>query len=89
METLKKISGYFLIIIAVLLSVSILATFPNSMSQSISKIKESGTVGIAYLIGNLVGDAILILIVVFIGKKGLKLCRNKSKNDKSIDEIGI
>lgn len=87
MRILKKICGCFLIIIAALLSVAVVATVPNGFMISINRIKESTSSGIAYLVGTLVGSIIFILIIILIGKLGLKLIRTKSKSENSIDEI--
>ncbi len=89
MEIVKKIIGVLLMAIAVLLSIGILFTLPNSIGHCISKFKEPGVYGFAYLAGTLVGDAIFILITVFCFKKGLKLIRSKIEPHNEINEIGL
>ena len=89
MEILKKICGYLLIIIATLLLIAVVATLPDGFIKSINRIQESVYMGTGYFVGTLVASAIFILITIFIGKLGMKLIRSKSKNENSIDEIGL
>ncbi|PKB15289.1 hypothetical protein [Flavobacterium sp. 5] len=89
MEILKKSSGYILILIAILLSIAVIATFPNNIEQCITKFKESGTIGIAYLFGSLIGDVIFIFIILFMIKSGLKLIKKDRKSNNSIKQIEL
>jgi Ca2+/Na+ antiporter len=85
MEILKKAAGFFLILIAVSILIAMAATLPNSIEQCTAKFQESGNIGIAYLFGSLIGNAIFILILLFLVKKGLKLIRKTSKSNNPVD----
>lgn len=90
MEILKKIGGYLLMIIAILLAMAVLTTLPNSISQSLDRIRKTGTLGIAYFVGTMIVNVIFTLLIIFMIKKGLKLIQNRKKeSDDTIDKIGL
>jgi hypothetical protein len=89
MTIVKKIAGVLLLIFATLLSLGTLVSIFNGVNDSIREIKESTIMGISYAFGSLFGAAILISIIYFTAKLGLKLIRKKEVEVDSIDEIGI
>jgi hypothetical protein len=89
MNIVKKIAGVLLLIFATLLSLGTLVSIFNGVNDSIREIKESTIMGISYAFGSLFGAAILISIIYFTAKLGLKLIRKKEVEVDSIDEIGI
>ena len=79
MEILKKIGGYLLMIVAILLSIAIIATSPTSIIKSIHQIQKDGAVGIGYFVGTMIVNILFVLIIFFLIKKGLKLIQNRKK----------
>jgi hypothetical protein len=83
MKLLKKIGGYLLMIVALLLAIAVLATSPSSIINSIHQIQKDGVVGTGYLVGTMIANLFFVLIIIFMIKKGLKLIQNrKIESDK-------
>lgn len=89
MKIFKVIIGSLLILIAGLLLIALLFTFPDCINRCITETRKSGSSGIGFIIGTLVGNGIFIVIILFCVKKGLKLIRKKSPLNNQIDEIGL
>lgn len=89
MNILKKITGYFLILIAGLLSIGTFGTFFQVIIKSIVEIKTSLAEGLGYLFGSLLMLILFVLITIFIMKLGLKLIKAKAIPEDSIDDIGL
>jgi hypothetical protein len=77
MELLKKIGGYLLMIVAILLAIAILATSPTSIINSIHQIQKDGAAGAGYLAGTMIANLFFVVIIIFMIKKGLKLIQNR------------
>lgn len=88
MNLLKKIARIFLILLAVVFSLSILGSTINAIEKSIEKIKESAVFGLGYALGSLLVIVIFVVIIYFMLKFGLKLIKKKTVVIESIDEIG-
>ena len=89
MNILKKITGVLVLLIAALLSFGTLMSIFGGINDSIKEIKKSTTMGISYAFGSLVGAIILVAIIYYIIKLGLKLIKGKSPIIDSIEDIGI
>jgi protein-S-isoprenylcysteine O-methyltransferase Ste14 len=87
MAVLKKIVGYFLIGVAVLLSISTLLSTMHNFFPTAQAVQRSTVEGIAYIVGTLVGTLILIVLIAILFKAGKRLIRKPAKID-SIDDIG-
>jgi flagellar biosynthesis protein FliQ len=77
MEIFKKIIGYILMVLAIMLAIALLSTLPNSILKSLDQIQENKIDGIAYFIGTMIANVIFTLIIIFMVRKGLKLIQNK------------
>ena len=89
MNIVKKMAGILLLLIAALLSLGTLMSIFGGINDSIKEIKKSTTMGISYAFGSLVGAIILVAIIYYIIKLGLKLIKGKSPIIDSIEDIGI
>lgn len=89
MILLKKIAGYFLIVIAIVLAMSTLKSGYDTITQTSKKIDKSGiSQGIAYMLGSLVVIVLFILLTIYLLKKGVRLVKSKPKVEDSIEDIG-
>lgn len=77
MELLKKVGGYLILIIAIIFSMSAIATFPKGILDSIIEIKKDTASGIGFLLGTLVVEVLFIFLILYLFKKGSKLIRTK------------
>lgn len=89
MNIVKKMAGILLLLIAALLSLGTLMSIFGGINDSIKEIKKSTTMGISYAFGSLVGAIILVAILYYMIKLGLKLIKGKSPIIDSIEDIGI
>ncbi len=89
MNIVKKMAGILLLLIAALLSLGTLMSIFGGINDSIREIKKSTTMGISYAFGSLVGAIILVAILYYMIKLGLKLIKGKSEKIDSIEDIGI
>lgn len=89
MNILKKLAGILLLLFAGMLSLGTLMSLLNAITEIIKKSKESSVYTISYALGSLVGAAIIVVIIYFVSKLGLKLIKKKNIQVESIDEIGI
>jgi pilus assembly protein TadC len=89
MVIIKKISGLFLFVLAILLSIG---TFLNFLSvvliKSSIEFQKDTAGGIGYLFGAILFTFLIILLIRFMFKSALKLLGKKQATKDSIEEIG-
>lgn len=89
MKILKKIAGILLIIGALILSLATLLSILRTIIDSTNEIKKSVSGGIGYLLGCLIVITLLVFLIYFMVKKGIKFLKKESLPEESIDDIGI
>lgn len=87
MNAFKKMGGYILLIIAALLSVAVLVTLPADISRGLSRISASGSIGVTYFAGTIVGNVIFAWIIFYLAKSGLRMIRSKPDENGNIKKI--
>lgn len=89
MKILKIIGGILLLTAAAILSFATLVSFIKAIFDSIREIKEDLATGLGYAFGSAVVVFLMVLLIIFMTKKGLKLIRKKVEPQDSIDQIGL
>ncbi len=88
MNILKKIVGIVLLLLAGLFSLATLLNFIRSVAKIINKNDAYTSYEMGYTIGTFVGILIVLVLIFFMAKFGLKLISNKKEQLESVDEIG-
>lgn len=89
MKILKKIAGFLLLAIGLILSFAAFFTMIKGVFiDSVKEINESKSEGIAYLLGTLFFGFLIVLLIRFIFKSGIKLIKPKKIQGDPIEEIG-
>ncbi|KAF2082237.1 hypothetical protein [Flavobacterium sharifuzzamanii] len=89
MIIIRKIAGFALIILAGLLSVGTLLNFISAvLLKSPKEFQTSFSTGAAYLFAAILFTFLLVVLIRFMFKLGLKLLGKKQINNDSIEEIG-
>lgn len=86
---MRKIAGFLLLVIGLILSfAAFFAMMKGVFVDSVKEIKESTSGGIAYLLGTLLFGFLIVLLIRFIFKSGIRLIKSKKIQADPIEEIG-
>ncbi len=76
---MKKIAGFLMLVVAVVLCMAALTTFPKGILDSIIEIKKDTASGLGFLFGTLIGIALFTILIVFLFRRGFKFVRRTDK----------
>ena len=85
---IKKFLGCLFIIIALILGLVTLIELPETVRLFFVLFSDTSGYSIGYFMGNIFVTILLIVLTVYLFKKGLTLLKKKPKQIEAINEIG-